>query len=335
VGVKKFLGYNYIIMLRTLMIVAFVLSQPIAGTPQNAIGQKDTVSSQGHDQTSNHDNPTAPPTALPNIPTQDTSEKPDPNKSKADAQSSQWSLSDKIAAGATIAGFLQFIALIVTIWTMHRFGRRQMRAYIIPETGSIVNIANPDPVVGPPRETEARIQYPEWGPVARITIKNVGQTPAYDVLHWGSLDFREYPLRSQLPTMTDELYGHRSPVGPGIPITKTLSHRTLTEDEVLSLKNGTSCLYWNGIIVYFDIFKKKHVTRYRLMYGRMGGAVGVNTDLTFAEEGNETDEGKIRRWWRRQTRSQSPEPQSAPRQPLPDAKQSPHAEAQHGPEQAN
>ena len=75
-------------------------------------------------------------------------------------------------------------------------------------------------------------------------------------------------------------------------------HRPLTNDEIVILKAGAGCLYVNGIIMYADIFRKNHFTRYRLMYGTMGGAVGVNTNLTFAEEGNNTDDSQPRyqRW---------------------------------------
>jgi hypothetical protein len=34
------------------------------------------------------------------------------------------------------------------------------------------------------------------------------------------------------------------------------------------------------------------------MYHLFGGAIGVNTDLTFAEEGNETDD-TAKKWWQR------------------------------------
>jgi hypothetical protein len=227
----------------------------------------------------------------------DSNQKPSYNAQEGQhAAPDGWGLADKIALGACIFAGLQFVALILTIAIMIRTGRRQLRAYVIPETGAIINVANPDPAPGPARDTDAAMKYPEWGPAVRIQIKNVGQTPAYDVLHWASLDFREYPLKSTLPLMPqEESMKHRSPLGPGIPITKSLSYRKLTGEEISSLKQGSGCLYWNGVILYRDIFRKKHTTWYRLMYGSMGGAVGVNTDLTFAEEGNETED-TVRRW---------------------------------------
>jgi hypothetical protein len=71
-----------------------------------------------------------------------------------------WSLSDKIAVGACIAGFSQFLALIVTIWIIIRNGRHQLRAYVLVERGIIANVANPLSEFGQKQETNARIIAP-------------------------------------------------------------------------------------------------------------------------------------------------------------------------------
>lgn len=42
-----------------------------------------------------------------------------------------------------------------------------------------------------------------------------------------------------------------------------------------------------GEITYLDAFKHEQITKYRLMYHRMGGAIGVNSTLSFTDEGNE------------------------------------------------
>lgn len=321
-----------------------MLFQPLATRPPNAVGQEQTVANHGSTKSDNDKKPAPPPTALPNVPTDNAGDKPSADSGNRNSDGSQWSLSDKIAFWAVAAGFLQFIALFWTILTMRKFSRRQLRAYIIPETGSIVNVADPDPTQGPKTETEARIIWANSGPAARIQIKNVGQTPAYGVLHWGCLEFREYPLRSILPDIPKDLDSNRSPVGPNVPITKSLRMPyRLADAEVKSLKDGTGCVYWNGVILYRDIFRKKHFTRYRLMYGAMGGSIGINTDLTFADDGNYTDDSQPR-WWKRSRRQPSPlaqtipnppEPQAASGQPPAQANASPDTEADHSPEKAN
>jgi hypothetical protein len=207
-------------------------------------------------------------------------------------------LTDKIAVGATIAGFLQFLALLFTIGIMVRNGRRQLRAYVMAEIGNIVNVANPDKSKGPKFKTGAELAHPEWGPIVRIQIKNTGQTPAYAVVHWAELFYREFPLKSSLPPMPLEEGLNRSPIGPGIAITKTLFFGPpLTEVQIKGLKSGTAAIYCQGIIRYRDAFLKRHFTRYRLMHGAMGGRIGVNTEFTFCEDGNDTDDTQYP-WWK-------------------------------------
>jgi hypothetical protein len=176
---------------------------------------------------------------------------------------------------------------VVTLNHLRESSEQQLRAYVVTENGSIVNVADPLPVEGEYKPTEARLTNPQWGPVARVQIKNTGQTPAYDLYHWGSICFREYPLTSILPP-TPPPDKYRSILGPGITIQKTLFFGPpLTVEQVQQLRDGTGAIYFHGEIVYRDAFNQKHHTRYRLMHNKMGGAVGINTDFNFAEDGNE------------------------------------------------
>ena len=67
--------------------------------------------------------------------------------------------------------------------------QRQLRAYVLGESGTIVNIANPIQAFPGQiiRPTGAEITNLACGPVARIQIKNTGQTPAFRVEHWGDM----------------------------------------------------------------------------------------------------------------------------------------------------
>lgn len=213
-----------------------------------------------------------------------------------------WSLADVIAAIAGGAGLLQFLALVATIGIMIRNGHRQLRAYVVAELGTIVNVADPDPIVGTSMPTEARVTHPGWGPIVQIQIKNTGQTPAYDVVHWASLYFTDYPLPEPTNRETEN-DKFRSIMGQGVPITKNLFFvPRLTPEQVKGLKDGSSAICVDGEILYKDAFKKSHFTRYRLIYHRQGGAIGVSTTLSFAENGNFTDDNQPRWWvriWRR------------------------------------
>lgn len=165
---------------------------------------------------------------------------------------------------------------------------RQLRAYVVAELGSIVNVADPIPAVGL-EPTEARRKF-QWGPVARIQIKNTGQTPAFKVEHWGNLCFREYPLTSELPPPAKGLEKSLSIIGPGIINTKTLSiGPVLTDEQVAELRVPSAAIYFYGEVCYEDAFGKRHFTRYRVLHNQTSGPVGVSTDFTFAAEGNEAD----------------------------------------------
>ena len=78
-------------------------------------------------------------------------------------------LSDKIAVIASAVAFLQFLALIATIFVMRRTAQRQLRAYIAVEHGDVQLVNGGE------------------GIRAMIRIKNFGQTPARNVVSWASV----------------------------------------------------------------------------------------------------------------------------------------------------
>jgi hypothetical protein len=173
---------------------------------------------------------------------------------------------------------------------MRESSERELRAYVLPELGNIVNVAAPVRTSGSYTPTEARVTHPDWGPVIAMQIKNTGQTPAFKVVHWGNTLFREYPLKSDLPGPDEGMAKITSVIGPGIVNTKRLAvPKPLTEKEIAQLRESTGAIYVYGYISYEDTFGKKHLTRYRLFHNQGSGAVGISTDLTFAEGGNEAD----------------------------------------------
>jgi hypothetical protein len=204
-----------------------------------------------------------------------------------------WNVSDRIAVIASAVAFLQFVALVWTIAVMVRSSHRELRAYVVNESGSIYNIANPvaifeGQVFNP---TGAEITNPAAGPGAFIQIRNAGQTPANEVAHWGFIGVKEYPLKTLLPApIFPNPVRHTSVLGPNIPSTKNLfMAKPLTAQEIADLRVGKVAIYVWGEIRYKDAFHKSRSTRYRLMHHVSQGAIGVNTGLTFAEEGNEAE----------------------------------------------
>jgi hypothetical protein len=185
------------------------------------------------------------------------------------------------------------IVAIGTLKHMRESAERQMRAYVVGENGTIFNVANPVPVF--PGQTfdprcEAAITNPAFGPGYKLQIKNSGQTPAYDVRHWGNILFREFPLKSDLPKRDAKIIPTACVLGPGISSTKfNYLFHPLTAQEVADLRAGNGAVYVYGEITYKDTFGKSWYTRYRLMHHASGGAIGVSTDLSFCESGNEAN----------------------------------------------
>ena len=161
-----------------------------------------------------------------------------------------WSLSDKIAAIASLVAFLQFLALIAVVQVMRRTGQRQVRAYIIAGA------------------TDVSMQGPKDAVTisAKITIRNTGQTPARDVSIVSKTDLLEHPLK--LPF--DFALGRgadpsRSVLGAGRDAESTSSaERPFNADEMTRARNreGGSRIYTWGSVTYRDVFGRKHYTHF-------------------------------------------------------------------------
>jgi hypothetical protein len=195
---------------------------------------------------------------------------------------------------ATIIGAVgALIGVAVLIWQTilsRRSSERQLRAYVVCESASIYNVANPIPIFNGQvfTPTGAEIGNPGAGPGAVVNIKNTGQTPAYEVVHWANICFREYPLVASLPArIPGDGKFPTAILGSGVTSIKLLPlNPRLTDLQIASLRAGTEVVYVYGEITYKDAFGKGWSTRYRCMYHPMGGAIGVSTTLNFCEEGN-------------------------------------------------
>ena len=146
-----------------------------------------------------------------------------------------WTLSDKIAVGATVAGFLQVAALIITSYVMIRNGRRQLRAYVFVENAWAKRTADKD----------------EWN--VRYRVRNTGATPAYKtrVTDIAKAIDRSMP---ELPTPIEtEYFGTIAQNGDFID-QESDSVSGITDEE---LSSGTKTIYLVGRIDYRDAFGQK------------------------------------------------------------------------------
>jgi len=184
-----------------------------------------------------------------------------------------------VAVAAAVAAFLQFIALLLTIGVMIRNGHRQLRAYVLPENGGILD----GTMLNPPQPARAGI------PGVVLLIKNSGQTPAYEVVHWAQIEV--VPVQDEnralvVPPMQKQ---YSSTLGSGGMTNKALwCGRALTPGEILEVANGTRAIYLFGRIEYKDAFKKPHFTNFRLHYiGQFPPVPGAI--LYFSERGNDSN----------------------------------------------
>jgi hypothetical protein len=182
-----------------------------------------------------------------------------------------------------------FTGLLVSVGSrQERTTRQQMRAFVYLNGGAIYNVASPLAPLAIYRPTGAEIVSPAEGPLAQLVIKNTGSTPAYQVVHWGGMHVAGYPLTTSLPVEQNTQKPASSAIPPGGVNTKSVRiMNPLTAEEIAGLRNGTSAIWIYGKITYRDAFRRKRTSEYRLFHNNTSGAIGVSTDLTWADAGNE------------------------------------------------
>lgn len=171
---------------------------------------------------------------------------------------------------------------------------RQLRAYIFVDKIFIGNIAHPVLPLGVKDEkTPAAITRPLEGPLTYLEFKNSGQTPAYDVISWGDICIREFPLTSTLPTIEfkSQLIA-RASIPPGGGTNKHHGiEKPFTDEEINKLRAfpPTAAIYVYGSISYRDTFGINRTTNYRYFHNSLSGILGQHTGMSICDEGNEAD----------------------------------------------
>jgi hypothetical protein len=186
------------------------------------------------------------------------------------------SLPDKIAFGALAVGLAQAIALIWTVLLARSTARRQLRAFVVPETFDLLSGA----VLNPPQPAYAD------DPAVNLVIKNRGQTPAYKVRTHAQLSVIAPNAESSLvvPPLQP---GQYSILGPnvGSTIFRRLS-RNLTVEEIADIRTGAKAIYLYGRIEYIDAFKRRRFTTFRIRYSGQWPLTALS-GMNFATEGND------------------------------------------------
>jgi hypothetical protein len=126
------------------------------------------------------------------------------------------------------------------------------------------------------------------GPVlARVEIKNTGQTPAYKLAARTVITTRPFPIKEPLPEAP--VPEARMALGTGTEFSLQIAtSRPLTEEETAGVRRGEIAIYVFGEITYTDAFSKPRITKFRLYYGGDTGAVEGGR-LHPYQEGDDTD----------------------------------------------
>lgn len=191
----------------------------------------------------------------------------------------------RVTGWLVLVGLLQVVALIIqaivfwgTLDTMRDSSHRQLRAYVLPEQSGILD----GTMLNPPQPARANV------PGCGMLIKNSGQTPAYKVVSFAQIAI--LPVNSPstqfiVPPIPTRFF---NTIGVGGTFSKSLwFDRALTAGEITDIANGVQAIFLFGRIEYEDIFKKHHVSNFRLHYtwGQFPPPIGAI--FSFSEEGND------------------------------------------------
>jgi hypothetical protein len=224
-------------------------------------------------------------------------ENPDGN-SNADL-CAQWAAVDQVMESNRLASVNVRLALFISILTLIGTGfvgwtfletrttaRRELRAYLFVEAIGL-GIANGGPAKGQP------------GIVIRI--KNFGQTPAYRVLHYATVEITnsENPVLAPMPEKMEDISASAIPTGGVITAIRGVGHK-VDRSGASRIRKGSDVVVARGRIEYRDTFGRPRWTTYHNYYH---GIWPPSDDavMTFANHGNESDQDNRandkRRWF--------------------------------------
>ncbi len=201
------------------------------------------------------------------------------NNKKDDPYKKWWEIRENPVEVFT--GMLALLTLLLVLagWRQVAISRdiaqRQLRAYVFIDTIDIWNIITPPIEMlyhpsTPPCNTNV-------GPMVRIVIRNSGQTPAYDVHHYGHVCFSEYPATADLFCIDEKASQNvvsRLAIPPEGKTFKELRLPTpLTNTQIDQLRMGTHAVYVDGNIKYRNTFGKSRFTNFRYFINNRTGEI--------------------------------------------------------------
>ena len=182
-----------------------------------------------------------------------------------------------------ILSVLTFFLVIGAFWQAHlsrSATRRQLRAYVLPSTITLIEHEGVVP---------AGILPQDRRPTVVINMRNSGQTPAYNMLHWAQLlllpssDENNLHVPDDLPQLSSTFLPSQGETSKVLRL-----DRPVSGPEIIEINSHQRALFVHGRVDYRDAFRRKRSVSYRLKYSGVYPLVGA-VSLTYCDRGNNAD----------------------------------------------
>jgi hypothetical protein len=176
-----------------------------------------------------------------------------------------------------IGAWAGIVVLITQTIAAKNTAQRQLRAYLFLQTTDILEGS----MLTPP--SPARTNFP----FVHASIKNSGQTPAYEIISWLQIAITGPSNENTLVLPLPMQRVSANNLGPASMFTKGLwFDRPLTAPEIADIATGARAIYAYGRIEYTDAFAVRRFTNFRLKYNGPFPPL-PNSVFNFCESGND------------------------------------------------
>jgi hypothetical protein len=175
-------------------------------------------------------------------------------------------------AGLLIATWYLFLATRRLVRGAEDTARRQLRAYVFIDGGSIDYIIANDLAVML---------------TGHVWLKNFGGTPAYDCRIWTRIDVFNDPRA----TLSASSGNTKTIVGPSAICTSTVSKGPITQNDLRAINSNEKFVFFWGEIEYRDAFNSVHRYRFHFCTGHeLSNGQGWEIDASPHHPDHETEE---------------------------------------------
>lgn len=196
---------------------------------------------------------------------------------------------DPVALSTVIIALFTVVLGVGTAFLVldgRRHSRHALRAYVFADKAWFFDQGRP--------EGKRRIKAREGLVSSGVVIMNSGETPAYNLIHWGALELcspQEQDAVLVIPTPLDRSQNANTLPPGGVNSKGLFRPAKMTPAEIADVVAGRKLLYLYGRIEYDDIFGRRRFTNYRLSFSHSWPPYG-SISLNFSQRGNESDQNE-------------------------------------------